>query len=306
MRKITIYKISIIVILIIFNITYAFSLQILKINNLDYNDNNYNELLKRCIDSKNRMLQHKRLETYKPPNIYSYTLKPYEDIWTVIAKTSLNIDTIATLNNIDFIGMVKEGKTIFLPDTLGLFFDTKKVTKEELAEKYRVETKNILIIDNPLNKNGKLYFVPEVELSFLERTYLTGVVFHSPLMGIETSKFGKRIDPFINEVAFHGGVDVAAEEGKSVRAARHGKVVFAGKSDGYGNLVIIKHELGYYTLYGHLRDIKVEKGELVETGQEIGTVGQTGRTTGPHLHFEIRRYNKRLNPDNIPFLLQHK
>ena len=279
---------------------------ILQIESLDYNDNNYNNLLKNCVASKNRMLKQERLNQYKTPTIYSYTLKAYEDIWTIIAKTSLNIDTIATLNRIDFIGMLKEGVTVYLPDTLGLFFETKSTNKDELAEKYKVKEDNILTIDDPIHTGEKLYFVPEVKLSFLERTFLTGVVFHAPLMGIETSKFGKRINPFVNEITFHGGVDIAAPEGKPVRAARHGKVVYAGKSDGYGNLVIIQHELGYYTFYGHLKEIKVEKGDLVETGQEIGTVGSTGRSTGPHLHFEIRRYNKKLNPDDIPFLLEHK
>ena len=282
------------------------ALTIIKIDELNYNDKNYINLLDKCVESKNRIIKNERLEKYPPVNIYNYTLKPYEDIWTIIAKTSLNIDTIATLNRIDFIGSIKEGVTVFLPDILGLFFDSGLTTREELAKKYGIKIDNIQKIEDPKNSGKELYFVPEVKLSFLQRTYLTGVVFHSPLMGIETSKFGKRIDPFINEVTFHGGVDIAAPEGKSVRAARQGKVVYAGKSDGYGNLVIIQHELGYYTLYGHLKEIKVEKGDLVETGQEIGTVGTTGRTTGPHLHFEIRRYNKKLNPDNIPFLLQHQ
>ncbi len=282
------------------------ALTIIKIDELNYNDKNYINLLDKCVESKNRIIKNERLEKYPPVNIYSYILKPYEDIWTIIAKTSLNIDTIATLNRIDFIGSIKEGVTVFLPDILGLFFDSGLTTREELAKKYGIKIDNIQKIEDPKNSGKELYFVPEVKLSFLQRTYLTGVVFHSPLMGIETSKFGKRIDPFINEVTFHGGVDIAAPEGKSVRAARQGKVVYAGKSDGYGNLVIIQHELGYYTLYGHLKEIKVEKGDLVETGQEIGTVGTTGRTTGPHLHFEIRRYNKKLNPDNIPFLLQHQ
>jgi len=277
-----------------------------KIKSLDYNDTNYNKLLEKCVASKNRMLKNERLKQYIAPIIYSYTLKAYEDVWTIIAKTSLNIDTIATINRIDFIGMLKEGIKVYIPDTLGLFFEVNSTNKNNLVEKYNIKEKNILTIDDPIKDGKKLYFVPEVKLTFLERSFLTGVVFHAPLMGIESSKFGNRIDPFINEVAFHGGVDIAADEGKSVRAVRHGKVVYADKSNGYGNLVIIKHELGYYTFYGHLEEIKVEKGDLVETGQEIGTVGSTGRSTGPHLHFEIRHYNKKLNPDDIPFFLQHK
>jgi murein DD-endopeptidase MepM/ murein hydrolase activator NlpD len=122
-------------------------------------------------------------------------------------------------------------------------------------------------------------------------------------MGIETSKYGKRIDPFINEEAFHSGIDIASVEGKNVHSSRWGRIVYAGESDPFGNLVAIEHELGYYTLYGHLQEILVEIDENVESGQVIGKVGSTGKTTGPHLHFEIRREKNILNPDNIPYFL---
>lgn len=255
--------------------------------------------------SRNRIIKGIRKSEYAPPTTYSYTLKTGEDIWTIIARTSLNIDTIATLNKIDFIGMIREGKRVFLSDTLGLFIEYAE-NREAIAQRYSVNEKDIQIVNDPLSEGGQLLFIPERELSFLERSYLTGVVFHAPLMGAETSRFGLRQDPFINETTFHGGIDISSEEGKMVRASRWGEVVYADMSNGYGNLVIIQHELGYYTLYGHLKERTVEIDQMVETGQQIGTVGVTGRTTGPHLHFEIRRYSQRLNPDNIPSFLYHQ
>ncbi len=279
---------------------------ILSIEELHYVDRNYNTLYESTIASKNRLLKNERLEIYETPNIYSYTLKRGEDIWTLIARTSLTIGTIATLNRIDFIGMLRQGGTVYLPDTIGLFFSAEEHDTLTLAERYALPEENILEVQNPLDQMQTLFFLPEVQLSFLERTYLTGVVFYAPLMGVETSKFGQRVDPFINEEAFHSGIDIATNEGKRVHAARWGKIVFAGESDGYGNLVVIEHEIGYYTLYGHLGEVLVVVDENVESGQIIGTVGATGRITGPHLHFEIRREEEKLNPDNIPYFLEHE
>jgi len=274
-----------------------------RITDLVLTDEVFLELYRGTVASKNRILKHERKSIYDNPVIYSYMLKQGEDIWTLIARSSLNIDTIATLNRVDFIGMLGEGVTVYLSDTLGLFFEKEGSDIQVLADRYSVPPEEVLIVEDPASPGGELFFLPETRLSFLERTYLTGVVFYAPLIGSESSKFGTRADPFVNREAFHGGIDIAAREKTRVHAARRGSVVFAGESGDYGNLVVIEHELGYHTLYAHLASIGVEAAEAVESGQIIGTVGSTGRSTGPHLHFEIRRFDWKLNPDNIPFFL---
>jgi murein DD-endopeptidase MepM/ murein hydrolase activator NlpD len=284
--------------------SYPLDAQIIHIEDLNYNDVDYNVLYESTIASKNRLIRNERLESYINPRIFSYTMKIYEDIWTIIAKTSLNIDTIATLNRIDFIGMIKEEKTVYLPDILGIFAEEGKQSRESLAQRFKLEEDEILMVEDPVKEGETLYFVPEKTLTFLERVYLSGVVFHAPLMGTETSRYGVRVDPFVNEQTFHGGVDIAAKEGKLVRASRLGKVIFTGDTGGYGNLIIMEHDLGYHTFYGHLSEILVEQEEIIETGYAIGKVGSTGRSTGPHLHFEIRRFEEKLDPDNIPFFLE--
>lgn len=281
------------------------SAEVVTLKNLNYDDENYITLSHSTISSKNRMIKGRRMEEYSNPIFYTYSVGAHEDIWTIIAKTSLNIDTIATLNRLDFIGLVEEGKEVYLPDTLGLFFSEERYDKQELAQLYSIDEEGILSVADPLENTKSLYFLPEIELSFLERTFLTGVVFHAPILGVQTSGYGNRIDPFVNEMTFHGGIDIATKEGKIVRASRGGKVVYAEAENGYGNLVILRHEHGYYTLYGHLGEIIVEIDENVERGQPLGKVGVTGKTTGPHLHFEIRRHNQQLNPDNIPLFLEH-
>ncbi len=120
--------------------------------------------------------------------------------------------------------------------------------------------------------------------------------FVRPVSGEISSSFGWRIDPFTGKRSYHRGIDIKAKEGIPVKSAESGEVIFAGKKGGYGNLVIIEHSGGYKTYYAHLEEIEVKKGDSVAKGTIIGKVGSTGRSTGPHLHFEIRRGDRVLNP----------
>ncbi len=119
-----------------------------------------------------------------------------------------------------------------------------------------------------------------------------------PVKGFITDGFGYRIDPFTGKRAFHKGIDISAKRGTPVIAPADGIVTMAGKTKGYGNFVVINHQNNIETRYGHLRDIFVKKGQMVKRGDVIGTVGNTGRSTGPHLHFEIRVNGKAVNPKN--------
>ena len=117
-----------------------------------------------------------------------------------------------------------------------------------------------------------------------------------PLAGRVTSGFGPRSDPFTGEPSTHLGVDVGAPEGTPIRAPAPGVVVRAGPRGGYGNAVEIDHGDGVVTVYGHASEILVSTGEKVEAGREIARVGSTGRSTGPHLHFEVRVAGRAVDP----------
>lgn len=121
---------------------------------------------------------------------------------------------------------------------------------------------------------------------------------HRPLSAAYaiTSSFGNRSDPFTGRGAFHSGMDFGASRGTPVRAAGSGKVIFAGRKGGYGNAVEILHENGLVTRYAHMSRILVSKGEQVTFESVIGKVGSTGRSTGAHLHFEVRLNDKPVNP----------
>lgn len=111
-----------------------------------------------------------------------------------------------------------------------------------------------------------------------------------------TSGFGTRTDPIDGSTRFHTGVDLAGPEGAGIRAAADGVVRSAGKRGGYGNAVEIEHGGGVSTLYAHASSLSVRVGDKVQQGQEVGRVGETGRATGPHLHFEVRVDGRPINP----------
>ncbi len=119
----------------------------------------------------------------------------------------------------------------------------------------------------------------------------------SPTPGSRVSShFGSRKDPFTGRHAVHGGLDFRAKRGTPVRATASGVVVKAGRKGGYGKLIEIDHGGGITTRYAHLSRIKVRKGQKIKRGAVIGKVGSTGRSTGPHLHYEVRRNKRVLNP----------
>lgn len=121
-----------------------------------------------------------------------------------------------------------------------------------------------------------------------------------PFRGAITSTFGHRENPFTGaNVETHKGLDIRAPMGAPVKAMAKGTVIFAGKRGGYGNCIVLKHANGFETLYGHLSKIMVTNGQAIDIGQQIGKVGSTGRSTGPHLHYEIHRFGNKINPQSF-------
>ncbi len=107
-----------------------------------------------------------------------------------------------------------------------------------------------------------------------------------------SSPFGWRTDPMVGTSRFHGGLDIAAPMGAPVYATQAGRIAFSGPYHGYGNVVVIDHGNTLYTLYAHNSELFVQAGQVIQQGQCISRVGSTGRSTGPHLHFEVH-YNQR-------------
>ncbi|MDA5635799.1 MULTISPECIES: M23 family metallopeptidase [Rhizobium/Agrobacterium group] len=140
-------------------------------------------------------------------------------------------------------------------------------------------------LDNALNR-----------LDIVKET-ATALPFGNPAPGRTiTSRFGNRMDPFLGRPALHTGIDFRAETGADVKATGAGKVTVAENSGGYGNMVEIDHGQGVSTRFGHLSAILVRAGDKVEAGDIIGRAGSTGRSTGPHVHYEVRRNDTPVDP----------
>ena len=136
----------------------------------------------------------------------------------------------------------------------------------------------------PYNVDGKIYKLP--------------FTYAAPLKGPVTSAFGARNDPLNGEGAFHHGVDIGVNKGTTIKCFAAGKVIEVGTNSVYGRYVRVQHSGGYTSFYAHCTKISVKNGQTVKLGQKIATSGSTGRVTGPHLHFELRRNDLLINPSN--------
>jgi murein DD-endopeptidase MepM/ murein hydrolase activator NlpD len=132
--------------------------------------------------------------------------------------------------------------------------------------------------------------------SYTQRFHTNTIPSQWPLQGRLMGGFGERQDPFSGEGAYHTGVDISAPIGTPVHSTADGRVQFAGSYYGYGRMVIVNHGNKYETYYAHLSSISVVEGQELRRGEEVGKVGMSGRSTGPHLHYEVRLGSAPLNP----------
>ena len=145
------------------------------------------------------------------------------------------------------------------------------------------------------------------EISNFYEGYLNRIIYNIsytplglPFPGAITSEFGHRENPFGgSQIETHKGLDIKGPIGAHVKAVAKGKVEFAGLKGGFGNCIILKHGNGFETLYGHLSKILVSVGQQIDIGQEIGNIGSTGRSTGPHLHYEIHHNGQKIDPEDF-------
>lgn len=265
--------------------------------NLDYNNQSVKRLRE---DIKNNLkISISNLERSELTSLefYRYVVKKEDNFFKIMARTGMDIDTISSVNSLASPYDIYTGMELLIPNMRGIYdsneTENSLLVRKKLSKKYKLAEKFI-----SFDEDKKLWFIPGKGLPKEERSFFYGVAFYRPLgdEGIISSRFGKRKDPFTRKETFHGGLDMAAEEGTPVYASADGEVSFSDKKGGYGNLIILGHKLGYETLYGHLSSISVRPGEKVRKGQKIGEVGQTGRATGNHLHFEVRRFNQRQKP----------
>ncbi len=234
---------------------------------------------------------------------FFYKVKVRDTLTGISKKLGVDLGTLISLNSLKDAHTLFPGQKLLVPNVRGVLYTVRKGdTIEKIARRYKITVDSIIDANELTSKKltaGQKLFLRGAKLPLRELARALGVLFYKPLRGRFTSGFGLRRDPFTGRLAFHTGIDIARPWGTPVKAAKSGVVVFAGWKGGYGRCIIIRHSLGYTTRYGHLSRIYVRVGQRVKTGQVIGAVGSTGRSTGPHLHFEVRRYGRPLNPLRI-------
>jgi murein DD-endopeptidase MepM/ murein hydrolase activator NlpD len=238
-----------------------------------------------------------------PLHIKYYRVHRGDTLSGIAERFNVDLDTIASLNREwgSGVHLVRVGEEIKVPNQDGIFIEIDSAL-EKVCTEHGIPEEVVLQVNRvsaEQAKPGVSLFFPGVQHTGIERSVITGTAFLRPVAGWLTSGFGYRKDPFSERVQFHRGLDIAAAVGTTVRASLDGRVVAAGWDPVLGNFLMIRHQIGYATLYGHLHQALVSRGDTVTRGQRIGTVGTTGRSTGPHLHFEIRRSGLPINPSAL-------
>ena len=253
-----------------------------------------------------RQIESQILDDTLPALTYkTYRVKSGDMIGKIAEVNNITQDTLISVNNIKQTRLLQVGQYLKIPSLPGILYTVKNDTEtfESIAEKYEISAEKCASVNNlSVNaslKAGATLFLPDAQMDWVTRQEINGDLFQRPLHGryYLSSNYGWRNSPFnTGKRTFHGGTDMASATGTSIYAALDGRVSYTGYNETYGNYVIITHHSGYKTLYGHMSAITCKTGQYVYTSTIIGKVGNTGMSTGPHLHFAVYKNGKSMNP----------
>lgn len=241
------------------------------------------------------------------------TIKQGDNFWKIAKDYKVNIDSLIGANPHWESLVARVNQKIVVPSEKGVLNFIQDFDElEQLTETYSAEINDIVLQDLPplykyyykiINEDKPIaVFIKNTKPSTefmtdkLAEQFKTREMFRSPLGGRLSSFFGSRKHPIFRVRRFHNGIDIATKHGTAVGASRAGRVISTGWMGGYGKAVVIMHNDGFKTLYGHLSRITVRKGQYVKSGNLIGRVGSTGWSTGPHLHFTLWKEGRLINP----------
>lgn len=216
------------------------------------------------------------------------TLKrQYQDLQNTVADTNQRLDSLQSLATEVAMtyGVLRYHPAAF---DIGDNPVTSQDAFDRSVEQYTFLKRNAAVI---AISSGGLRLMPA--MSFADSSYTPSIW---PVLGHITDSFGERLDPFSGEGAFHTGVDVASDYGAPVHATADGIITIAENHAGYGRLVVIDHGFGITTWYAHLSSFSAVPGARVKRGEVVGYTGISGRSTGPHVHYEVRMNNAPINP----------
>lgn len=254
-------------------------------------DEEQKDLLVRSIDT-----DYSAPEAHPSLILRIHRVEKGETLSEIARKYGVSMDTICGNNKLVSYDIIHEGTVLKIPNKDGILYTVKKgQTLQAIAAKYKIPIERILAENNIRNtdfmSDGDDVFLPDAK----PLDIIPGFLWPAFSRRINCG-YGWRRSPF-NPAAyeFHKGIDIRANY-EWIRATKYGKVTYTGWLGGYGKTVLIAHPDGWKSLYGHLSQISVKAGQYVKQGQYIGRSGNTGLSTGPHLHFELIKSGRNLNP----------
>ncbi|MFH0977440.1 MAG: M23 family metallopeptidase [Spirochaetota bacterium] len=238
--------------------------------------------------------------------IKTYKMADGESYWDVAIRNNISMDTLIAANPFIESLLAKEGVEIALPAEDGVLLASDNLL--DVIRMSRIIEYKGSIQGSYIQSIFKLFSlddirfaffkdaVPEIVNNSLEKLYAMRKIFRSPLLGRYTSMYGDRVGISEENMEFHNGIDISAKFGEPIFASREGIVSFTGWRHELGLAIIIQHLDGYESTYGHCSAINVKNGQSVTKKDIIGRIGSTGRSTGPHLHFMVKRHGQLINP----------
>lgn len=262
------------------------------------------------INPKIAETQESAQEVQSPAEKDYHVVSKGEYLLRIASKYDVSVDHLMKVNYILDPDRIRVGQKLYLDwsedrkpsaDQFMVYRIKPNDTLSSISARHHIRIRDIIAINNIQNPNsiisGTRIYLPIGSIPVKQN-----MKFAWPVDRVRiSSSYGRRRNPFDHSrIEFHKGLDLSGPLGTPIKASRAGKVIFSGAKSGYGNTIIIRHEDGFMSIYAHSQINLVKLGQLVSQGQVIAKMGNTGRSTGSHVHFEIRQYTKVMNP--IAFL----
>jgi murein DD-endopeptidase MepM/ murein hydrolase activator NlpD len=240
-------------------------------------------------------------EILKGITIKNYVVRSGDTLSGIAGRFGLRMDTVISFNDIQNARAITEGTVLSVPNSDGLRHIVKNGESLGIISSLYNVSLNSLVDWNNLETEvltpGQILFISNATLRPDILNSVLGNVFKMPTTGSISSRFGYRSNPFTGSREFHYGLDIANNIGTPIYSARQGTVIKTGNTSNYGKYVIISHGDGYQTLYAHLSQILVTEGKQVPQGYKIAEMGNTGYSTGSHLHFAVYKNGDAVDPE---------
>ena len=271
-------------------------LEINKANNITKNEYDLHIFNTANIFQSEKIVKKDNRKDFILEQIKVHTVKKGENLWSIADKYDINIDTLIGANDISNMNKIRPGEKIKILPIKGILYNLSPGENlSYLANKFNINLDKIIEVNHIQNpdkvREGTTLLLPGAVPEFSYKDRLEQMLIH-PVYARISSHYGRRWG------RMHEGIDYAVNIGTSIKSAASGTVVYSGRASGYGLLVIIRHQKGLKTLYAHNSKLLVNVGEYVRRGEIISRSGNTGNSTGPHLHFEVQVNGRPANPIN--------